>query len=338
MSAAPRSRHIEIQARDLEVLRGLFESRVMTAEHVAALYFEGRYEAARKRLQGLKAAGYVGQRPRRAYEPAVLFLTRKAFELLCERGAITDYPPITWTALEKRVRVSELTLRHELDVMTVKAAVCLAVSQAPAFEVVEFSTWPLLYQFEAMNPAGEQVTVKPDGLIRIQERAEGGGERYEYTLFLEVDRSTETQEILAHRVACYLDYYRRGGLAARHGRPREEYKAFPFRVLMTFRNAERRNNAAGRLLRNRPPVLTMAWMTTLAEVTSNPLGAIWVRPLDLREATRGSTYDVSRVGESAGYRRQSEREALVERHLTKMKLLEGDGGGLAPEFGPPSRG
>ena len=101
----------------------------MTAEHVAAIYFEGRYEAARKRLQKLKAAGYVGERPRRAYEPAVVFLTRKAFALLCQAGTIADLPPITWPSLERRVRESASTLRHELDVQDVRAAFQLATAK-----------------------------------------------------------------------------------------------------------------------------------------------------------------------------------------------------------------
>jgi len=118
---------LEIQDRDLEILRGLFESRVMTARHVAAIYFAGSYEAARKRLQKLKAAGYVKERPRRAYDPAVLFLTKKAFALLCEHGTINDYPHMTWKHLEKRVRVSPLTLTHELQVLDVKAAIAQAL-------------------------------------------------------------------------------------------------------------------------------------------------------------------------------------------------------------------
>jgi hypothetical protein len=42
---------VQLQKRDLAVLRGLFESRVMSAAHIAALYFEGKAEAAKKRLQ-----------------------------------------------------------------------------------------------------------------------------------------------------------------------------------------------------------------------------------------------------------------------------------------------
>lgn len=49
-----------LQDRDLSLLRGLFESRIMTAEHVAALFFIGSREAAKKRLQKIKAASLIG--------------------------------------------------------------------------------------------------------------------------------------------------------------------------------------------------------------------------------------------------------------------------------------
>src|SRR6266581_4708905 len=101
---------IDLQPRDLSVLRGLFDSRVMGIGHIAALYFGGRQEAAKKRLQKLKAAGFIAERPRRPYEPAVLFLTRAAFMLLTEHGALADCPQLSWAQLEKRARVSDLTL------------------------------------------------------------------------------------------------------------------------------------------------------------------------------------------------------------------------------------
>jgi hypothetical protein len=67
---------ISLQDRDIALLRGLFECRVMTKDHVTALYFEGKGEAAKKRLQKLKAAKLISERPRRAFEPSILFLTR----------------------------------------------------------------------------------------------------------------------------------------------------------------------------------------------------------------------------------------------------------------------
>jgi hypothetical protein len=48
---------LQLQNRDLALLRGLFECRVMTNDHATALYFDGKDQAAKKRLQKIKAAG-----------------------------------------------------------------------------------------------------------------------------------------------------------------------------------------------------------------------------------------------------------------------------------------
>jgi len=89
--ATSKSDVLRFQPRDLALLRGLFESRIMTAEHIAALFFNGSREAAKKRLQKLKAAGFIGERKRKAYEPAVLSLTPRAFAVLHEQGILAEY-------------------------------------------------------------------------------------------------------------------------------------------------------------------------------------------------------------------------------------------------------
>ena len=68
---------LQCQKRDFDFLCGLFESRIMTAGHIATIYFDGKREYTKKRLQKIKAAGLIGERRRNANEPAILFLTRK---------------------------------------------------------------------------------------------------------------------------------------------------------------------------------------------------------------------------------------------------------------------
>jgi hypothetical protein len=99
---------IQFQSRDHAVLHGLFESRVMTTNHPTTLYFADKIHAANKRLQRLKAAGFIGERPRRAFDPSVLFLTRKGLLLLQEKGVLSKYPSFDLPALDRRARVSDL--------------------------------------------------------------------------------------------------------------------------------------------------------------------------------------------------------------------------------------
>jgi hypothetical protein len=327
MSGARTTRaEVELQERDLAILQALFESRLMTLTHITHLFFNGHGEAAKKRIQRLKEERYIRERARRVYQPSILHLSRRAFATLSERGMLSEYPTLAWNQLEDRAKVSELTLRHEIQVVDVKTAFSRAIKSTSHYELIEFSTWPLLYQFEAAQPPspgtyqGTRVRIKPDGFVRLHEQSPEG-DLFEHFFFLEVDRSTETRDTLARRAFGYQDFYRQGGLAVRYGATREAYKEFPFRVLMVFLTEERRNNMAERLLQNDPPILTMVWLTTFYEVITDPLGAIWMRPVDYREITKGTHYDPSRPRTGA-YRREPARERLVAAELKKLRLFE----------------
>jgi hypothetical protein len=319
----PSSQTLNLQARDFSILSGLFESRIMTGAHIATLYFDGKNEATKKRLQKIKAAGLIGERKRRVNEKSVLFLTRKGHALLEKQGLLVSAPQLSPSAFEKRANVSELTLRHELEVMDVKASFHSAIAKSKDFAIAEFSTWPILHQFEARRPGynREAVLVKPDGFIRIHE-TENDGSISEHTFFLEVDRSTETQDTLVSRAGCYLDYYKSGGFAVRNGAPRSAYKDFPFRVLIVLKSSERRNNTAERLLQSNPPILTQVYLSTFEEVMESPLAPIWIRPFDYREALKESAFENG--SRTKIYRRQSEREKAIEKVIQKVSLLESD--------------
>ena len=162
--------------------------------------------------------------------------------------------------------------------------------------------------------------MKPDSFIRIHEKEADDG-LSEHTFFLEVDRSSETLETLVSKVSCYLDYYKSGGFAVKNGAARSAYKEYPFRVLMVFKTAERRNNTAERLLQNTPPIFTQVCLSTLDEVKQDPLGAIWIRPLDHREAVKGTPFDPEQRQQQLGYQRQTARDLFVEQNMKKLPLL-----------------
>jgi hypothetical protein len=92
-------------------------------------------------------------------------------------------------------------------------------------------------------------------------------------------------------------------------------------VLIVLKSAERRNNLAERLSQNNPTILTQTWLTTLEEVVANPLGAIWVRPADYRDAVRGTPFDMGHKMPTFEYRRQSQRGNFIEQKIKKRALL-----------------
>jgi hypothetical protein len=322
--SAKKCDSLQFQERDFELLRGLFESRVMTAVHIATLYFDGKRESTKKRLQKLKAAGLISERKRRVNEPSILFLTRKSFDLLNNRGDLSRYPALGTTSFEARANVSESTLCHELEIMDVKAALHAALAKVENFSFLEFTTWPLLCQFETSHPEhGANVLVKPDGFIRIHEQ-EVGTKGFLYDCFLEVDRSSEVLDTLVAKANCYKAYYKSGGFAVRNSASRTDVKAFPFRVLVVLKSTERRNNTAQRLLEQNPPLLTRVWLTTLADVTADPLGPIWILPKDYRNLVSGTPYYEKGPKRRFEYRRQPERETFIESKIRKWRLLEGE--------------
>ena len=311
---------IQLQPRDITILRGLFESRVMTAVHIADIYFYGRKEAAKKRLQKLRAAGLIAERPRRAYEPAVLSLTKGGLLLLDEHGILAEYPAFSMNALEKRARVSDATIQHELEVMDVKAAFYAALRGHETFSIAEFGTWPRLYEFATTSSKGSDLLVKPDGFLRINEKEPNGG-IVEHTFFIEVDRSTEIQDILVSRAFAYLDYYRSGNFAIRNGGTRSEFKNYPFRVLMVVRTKERRNNLVDRLLEHSPPILTFISLATKGEVRENTLRPIWISPIDYREALAKTASEPKQKNGNGGHPRTTTRETQIEKAIKKTTLI-----------------
>lgn len=316
----PAPTTVVLQARDIALLLGLFESRIMTASHIAPLFFEGKEEYTKKRLQKLKAAGFIAERPRRMNEPAVLFLTRQGFAALKREEFGGEFPQLTEKSFEDRANVSERTLAHELQIMDVKAAMYAGFSAIQNHSICKFRTWPALYEFEVMHHAEpDDILVKPDGFIQIEARP-AEDIKFAYDAFLELDRSTETLDTLVRKVECYLSYYQSGGFAKRHGGTAEDFRSFPFRVLIVLKTAERRNNLAGRLAENNPPILTIAWLTTFAEITTNPLGSIWIRPRDYRAAVENSSFsDSTQI--RVPYARQASRDQLVESKIEKHPLL-----------------
>lgn len=295
----------------------------MTTEHIAVLYFENHREATKKRLQKFKAAGLIAERPRRAFEASALFLAPGGLAALRDHGVLSEYPSFDIPVLERRARVSQLTIAHELEVMDVKAAFHVAASSGKAGSVVvaEFSTWPLLNEFTAFRPDGSEVLMRPDGFIRLHEKEPNDG-LSEHTFFLEIDRSTETLDTLTAKAACYLDYYKSGSFAERNGARRSAFKDYPFRVLMVFKTPERRNNMAERLLKNNPPIFTQVCLATIADATKDPFGAVWFRPMDYRDAITGTPFVAAAEQRQRAYQRQTARDLFIERSMKKVPLLQ----------------
>ena len=254
----------------------------MSLQHAAALHFGGRPDAAKKRIQRLKAAGFIAERPRKTFEESILFLTRRAFQALNDAGQLADFPKLSLSVWDKRAKVSNLTINHELSVMQIKVAFAKAVAERAALTVAQFSTWPRRFSFVSptwlngfrMQPG----TVKPDGFVRLHEETDDATTSHAF--FVEVDLTNESFNKLAGKAGAYLHYYSSGGFAVWRGARREEYKKRPFRVLGIFAKEKRKMDFAYRLLANIPPIRNHWYLASYADAIRDPLGPIWTTPAD----------------------------------------------------------
>ncbi len=317
--------------RDFNILYGLYHSRVMWREHIAALYFTDKdvknpLENAKKRLQDLQDENYVGQlrgKSRRPYEVAIYRIARKGFEAIQNEGMIDSN--LRWESVARRAEVKPSTLEHELTVMAVKSCLEPAINACPEFQVEEFSTWPVLYKFmgsfyDFKLRIERKIPQKPDGFIEI---VINENPPRAHRFFLEVDLTSEVHTILAQKAQCYSSYYRSGDFAVWLKKDRANFKDFPFRTMMVVESAERRNNAADFMLRY-TKIKELVLLTTLNEIKQDPLGAIWVSPADYNRSTEGTTFDVKpeEWRPNRVYMRNSARDRFVEQSIKKHRLFE----------------
>lgn len=173
----------------------------------------------------------------------------------------------------------------------------------------------LQFTIPARTPGQHTQTVRPDGYFRL---TAPGSLPLDY--FLEVDCSTEALRVLVEKARGYRSFYRAGGFARRCGGSPVDFNKYPFRVLMVFMTAERRNNVAELLLHDRPPIRSQVLLATFAEAISDPFGPIWITPEAYRHAL-GSKMPTVPHAKRRPYRRPSARDALVEARVEKVSIL-----------------
>ena len=74
----------------MSLLLDLIESRVFTLDAIVHVFFADKNEMAKKRVQRLKSAGYLSERPRRIGEPSILHLTWKGYTALRDGGHVGE--------------------------------------------------------------------------------------------------------------------------------------------------------------------------------------------------------------------------------------------------------
>jgi hypothetical protein len=89
---------------------------------------------------------------------------------------------------------------------------------------------------------------------------------------------------------------------------------------MVFKTHERRNNVAERMLEHNPPILGLVCLSTYEEVLNEPLGKIWFRPSDYRDAVKGTPFNDMQGREQMRFQRSTARDLFIEKNVRKWQI------------------
>lgn len=216
---------IHLQNRDFHIIRELGCCRFLTLPQIADLCFEGKREAAKKRLQKLQRGGIVKRHSLGILVSSVYFLSAKGFRLT-KRELPESLTP----------SVPALTMfRHEKSVRNFRAAI-MRDAKREGIEIPVFSLNPKDLRFEIGNRV-----LRSEGYFEIIL------DKKVFRYFVEVDLGTEAHAIVVARVVQYQQLFKSGLFAYRRGGDPEAFQLFPFRVLFLFSSDGRLRSFLARL-------------------------------------------------------------------------------------------
>ena len=205
----PAKDGFELQPADIELLHYLFQLRLGTIDHLAAL--SGRsIRALWGRLHKLKERRYLSA-VARLMQKQVYAIGSAAVPVLIEHG----YAPQDFS--EKRLRHQELSdigIRHSLFVADVHTRMLLA-TRTGSIMLADWQEGSALWDTVPTGNGAPAIPIRPDAyfILKHAERPEG---RNKVHVFLEADRSTMSHSRMATKIAGYLAYYDQGRHAKKY--------------------------------------------------------------------------------------------------------------------------
>jgi hypothetical protein len=196
----PAKKGFELQDSDIELLYFVYELRIATIDHLAAL--SGRsVRALWGRLLKLRERRYLTS-VARFMQKQVYAIGSKAKPVLIEYG----YAPQDFA--ERRLRHNELTeigIRHSLFVADIHARMMLLTRSGP-ITLAHWQEGSALWDSAVPRGDDAAIPIRPDAYFILEHR-ESSGRKNSFHVFLEADRSTMSHERMAMKIAGYLAYY-----------------------------------------------------------------------------------------------------------------------------------
>ncbi len=198
----PAKNGFQLQERDIDLLHSVYQLRVATVDHLAAL--SGRsVRALWSRLHKLQERRYLASVARFMHKH-VYAVGSAGVPILIEEG----YAPEELK--EKRIRHRELTeigIRHSLFIADIHTRMLLVTHTGP-LKLAHWQEGPSLWD-SVTGPAGEAaLPVRPDAYFILKHAGRPEGKNT-FHIFLEADRSTMSHERMAAKISGYVAYYER---------------------------------------------------------------------------------------------------------------------------------
>jgi hypothetical protein len=199
----PAKNGFELQDRDIELLNYVFQLRLATIDHLAAL--SGRsVRTLWGRLLKLKERRYLAS-VARLMQKQVYGIGSAGVPVLIEHG----YAPRDMA--EKRLRHHELTeigIRHSLFVADIHARLIL-LTRNGSIQLSHWQEGQALWDSVVANKGEAAIPVRPDAYFVLRHTESPEGKNLVH-VFLEADRSTMAHSHMAAKIAGYLAYYDQG--------------------------------------------------------------------------------------------------------------------------------
>ncbi len=196
----PAKKGFELQDGDIELLHSVYQLRIATIDHLAAL--SGRsVRALWGRLHKLKERRYLTT-VARFMQKQVYAIGSEARPVLVEHG----YAPSDFA--ESRLRHNELTeigIRHSLFIADIHTHMMLLTRSGP-ITLAHWQEGSALWDSVIPRRDDPPIPVRPDAYFILEHR-EPSGRKNKFHVFLEADRSTMSHERMASKIAGYVAYY-----------------------------------------------------------------------------------------------------------------------------------
>jgi hypothetical protein len=229
---------MQIQRRDIEILRSLADYRFLTSEQIVALYGESERNI-KLRLQKLYHNCFLDRLGHYPSYPKpqghmVYGIANRGADLLSEYFPDFERTTVDW--LTKNKETSRPYISHRLMISNFRVILNLALKQHEGISLFRWWQGKVLKDHVIIDGKKvPKVPIVPDGLFTLEDAHKA------MDFFVEADQSTMDLKRMFWKIRAYWEWYCHWD--KRNGEPyNQKLDVGPFRVLMLCKSEDRKEN------------------------------------------------------------------------------------------------